>query len=229
MHFNVITLFPDMVKDVLSYGVIGKALESGLLTLQCFNPRDYADNKHNRVDDKPFGGGSGMVMMYDPLCRTLDAINASHDPGRVVFMTPQGKPLKQQACNSWSTQSAMTLLCGRYEGVDQRFIDRFVDEEISIGDYVISGGEMAACVVIDAVGRQVAGVLGSDESAATDSFMNGQLGYPQYTRSELLGQSGVPDVLLSGHHLAIQQWRDEQSAALTKQRRPDLLEGTSEG
>lgn len=229
MHFNVITLFPEMVNNALSFGVIGKALESGLLTVQCFNPRDFAGNKHNRVDDKPFGGGSGMVMMYDPLCRTLEAIGARHDTGPVVFMSPQGRPLKQQACNAWSEQAALTLLCGRYEGIDQRFIDRFVDEEISIGDYVISGGEMAACVVMDAVGRQVAGVLGSDESAATDSFMNGRLGYPQYTRSELLGQSGVPDVLLSGHHLAIQQWRDEQSLALTKQRRPDLLEGTSEG
>ncbi|MFC3194344.1 tRNA (guanosine(37)-N1)-methyltransferase TrmD [Marinicella sediminis] len=229
MHFNVITLFPQMVQQALSYGVIGKAIEAGLLTLSCYNPRDYAENKHNRVDDKPFGGGSGMVMMYDPLLRALDSVKQSGEVGPVVFMSPQGQPMKQADCNRWASKGTLTLLCGRYEGVDQRFIERHVDEEMSIGDYVISGGEMAACVAIDAVGRQVEGVLGSDESATTDSFMGGVLGYPQYTRSEILGQTGVPDVLLSGHHKAIQQWREEQSLSLTKRRRPDLLEGTSEG
>lgn len=229
MHFNVITLFPDMVRQALSYGVIGKAMESGLLSLNCFNPRDFAGNKHNRVDDKPFGGGSGMVMMYDPLVRTWEHMAEQVETGRLLFLSPQGRQIKQADCNQWSAARAVTLLCGRYEGVDQRFIDQYVDEEISIGDYVISGGEMAACVVIDAVGRQVEGVLGSEESAGTDSFMSGRLGYPQYTRSDILGQSGVPEVLLSGHHRAIQEWRDEQSLKLTKQRRPDLLEGTSEG
>lgn len=228
MEINVITLFPEMVEQTLRYGVIGKALESGLLKLNCFNPRDFAENKHNRVDDKPFGGGAGMVMMYDPLVRTLAHISAQKETGLVVFLSPQGEKLEQTHCNKWVSLSNITLLCGRYEGVDQRFIDRYVDKEISIGDYVISGGEMAACVVIDAMARQIDGVLGSDESAQTDSFMNGRLGYPQYTRSEMLGQSGVPSVLLSGHHEAIQKWRDAESLAITKRKRPDLLEGTSE-
>lgn len=228
MEINVITLFPEMVEQTLRYGVIGKAIESGLLKLNCFNPRDFAENKHNRVDDKPFGGGAGMVMMYDPLVRTLAHISAQTETGLVVFLSPQGEKLEQTHCNKWASLSNITLLCGRYEGVDQRFIDRYVDKEISIGDYVISGGEMAACVVIDAMARQIDGVLGSDESAQTDSFMNGRLGYPQYTRSEMLGQSGVPSVLLSGHHEAIQKWRDAESLAITKRKRPDLLEGTSE-
>ncbi len=228
MEINVITLFPQMVEQTLSYGVIGKAIEAGLLKLNCFNPRDFAENKHNRVDDKPFGGGAGMVMMYDPLVRTLEHIATKTEVGTVVFLSPQGHQLQQAHCNDWAKWSHITLVCGRYEGVDQRFIDEHVDIEISIGDYVISGGEMAACVVIDAMARQQKGVLGSDESADTDSFMNGRLGYPQYTRSEILGQSGVPSVLLSGHHEAIQKWRDVQSLEITKRRRPDLLEGTSE-
>ncbi len=228
MRFNVITLFPDMVHNALSFGVIGKAIEAGLLEINCVNPRDYAANKHNRVDDKPFGGGAGMVMMYDPLSRAVEAIRSQGGGAHVVFMSPQGQQLKQSHCNQWAGKAEMTLVCGRYEGIDQRFIDQYVDQEISIGDYVISGGEMAACVVIDAVARQLDGVLGDDESAATDSFMNGQLGVPQYTRSEMLGQSGVPDVLLSGHHQAIEAWRKQQAAEQTHIRRPDLMAGTSE-
>ncbi|TDR19486.1 tRNA (guanosine(37)-N1)-methyltransferase TrmD [Marinicella litoralis] len=229
MEINVITLFPDMVKQTLSYGVIGKAIEQGLLVLNCFNPRDFADNKHRRVDDKPFGGGAGMVMMYDPLIKTLDHIKRlGSNLGQVIFLSPQGEKMLQSHCNEWAKQENITLICGRYEGVDQRFIEEHVDLEISIGDYVISGGEMAACVAIDALGRQIEGVLGSEESAASDSFMNGRLGYPQYTRSDLLGQSGVPSVLLSGHHEDIRKWRDDQSLKLTKMRRPELLEGTSE-
>lgn len=218
-----------MVKQTLNYGVIGKAIENGLLELSCYNPRDFADNKHRRVDDKPFGGGAGMVMMYDPLVKTLEYIKSQKDNlGLVIFLSPQGEQLVQSHCNQWAEQKNITFVCGRYEGVDQRFIDGHVDLEISIGDYVISGGEMAACVAIDALGRQIKGVLGSDESAETDSFMSGQLGYPQYTRSEKLGQSGVPSILLSGHHADIKKWRDDQSLKLTKLRRPELLEGTSE-
>lgn len=229
MHINVLTLFPQMVSDALSYGVIGKAIDQGLVTLKCINPRDFAENKHHRVDDKPFGGGPGMVMMYDPLVRALQAAAQATEVGPVLCMTPHGEPLQQRHCNEWAKLPQITLVCGRYEGIDQRFIDEHVDQEISIGDYVISGGEMAACVVIDATVRQLAGVLGDSESAETDSFMTGQLGVPQYTRSELLGQSGVPAVLLSGHHQAIESWRQEQAKQLTQQRRPDLLEGTSEG
>ncbi len=199
MKLNIITLFPEMVKDALSFGVIGKAIENGLLTLNCVNPRDFAANKHNRVDDKPFGGGPGMVMMYDPMQRAMESVKQQGNMGEVVFLSPQGKQLDQSLCNELATRSCLTLVCGRYEGIDQRFVDEYVDQEISIGDYVISGGEMAACVVIDAIGRQIKGVLGDDESAMTDSFMTGLLGIPQYTRSDLLGQSGVPEVLLSGH------------------------------
>ncbi len=218
-----------MVEQALSYGVIGKAIKQGLMSLDCLNPRDFAENKHRRVDDKPFGGGPGMVMMYDPLCKALEHLKKASGPvGKVVFLTPQGSQLTQAHCNQWAEQQNITFICGRYEGVDQRFIDDHVDLELSIGDYVISGGEMAACVAIDALGRQIEGVLGSDESAETDSFMNGRLGYPQYTRSEKLGQSGVPSVLLSGHHEDIKLWREDQSLKLTKLRRPELLEGTSE-
>ncbi len=229
MHFNVVTLFPEMVENALRFGVIGKAIDSGLMTLNCINPRDFAENKHNRVDDKPFGGGPGMVMMYDPLHRSLQQLQQQGVVGRVVLMSPQGKQLKQSLCNTLALEANLTLVCGRYEGIDQRFIDQYVDQEISVGDYVISGGEMAACVVIDAIGRQLKGVLGDDESAETDSFMNGMLGTPQYTRSEILGQSGVPEVLLSGNHQAIKAWRAQQSTDLTKLKRPDLLAGTSEG
>ncbi len=229
MNFNVITLFPDMVKHTLSFGVIGKAIENGLVTISYINPRDFAENKHGRVDDKPFGGGPGMVMMYDPLKRALKNIENKGHAGDVVFLSPQGKELKQSVCNDLAKKNTLTLVCGRYEGIDQRFVDECVDQEISIGDYVISGGEVAACVVIDTVVRQIKGVLGDDESAMTDSFMNGMLGFPQYTRSDLLGQSGVPEVLLSGHHQAISAWREKQAAELTKLKRPDLLVGTSEG
>ncbi len=228
MNLNIITLFPDMVSNALSFGVIGKAIENGLLTINCVNPRDFAENKHNRVDDKPFGGGPGMVMMYDPLHRVMTSLEQQGQVGEVVYLSPQGKQLNQSWCNESAKKSCLTLVCGRYEGIDQRFVDQYVDQEISIGDYVISGGEMAACVVIDAIGRQIKGVLGDDESAETDSFMNGLLGIPQYTRSELLGQSGVPEVLLSGHHQAISAWREKQATALTKLKRPDLLAGTSE-
>jgi len=217
-----------MISEALRHGVIGKAVESNLIRVKCYNPRDFANNKHNRVDDKPFGGGAGMVMMYDPLARTVEHIESQSDLGQLLFLSPHGEQLKQAHCNQWGRMSSLTLLCGRYEGVDQRFIDEFVDKEISIGDYVISGGELAACVVIDAVGRQIEGVLGSEESAASDSFMNGLLGCPQYTRSEKLGQSGVPSVLLSGRHKDIAVWREDQSLKLTKLKRPDLLEGTSE-
>ncbi len=229
IYFNVITLFPKELESMVNCGVIGRALQQGLIHLRCYNPRDWADNKHRSVDDRPFGGGSGMVMMYDPLVRTLAAIKQQSPTTKVVFLTPHGQTLRQATCNRLAEFDNVTLICGRYEGVDQRFIDQHVDIELSLGDFVISGGELAAAVLIDAVSRQLPGVLGGVDSAETDSFMDGMLSYPQYTRSELLGQSGVPDVLLSGDHKKIAAWRQAQAIALTKQRRPDLLEGTSEG
>ncbi|KAA3638975.1 MAG: tRNA (guanosine(37)-N1)-methyltransferase TrmD [Proteobacteria bacterium] len=230
MNFNVITLFPEALMDMLSFGVIGRAIKDKHIKLRCFNPRDWSDNKHRRVDDRPFGGGAGMLMMYDPLYRTLMAIKQQDADTRVIYLSPQGQPLKQADCNQMAaTMGSITLLCGRYEGVDQRFIDAHVDLELSLGDYVISGGELAAAVLIDAVSRQIPGVLGDESSAQDDSFMSGKLGYPQYTRSELLGQSGVPEVLLSGDHQKIAAWRAAQALAKTKQQRPDLMAGTSEG
>lgn len=227
MRLNVITLFPQMVIDALSYGVIGRAIKQGVIELFLYNPRDYAENKHNTVDDKPFGGGAGMVMMYDPLYRTWQDMKEKGEVGPLLFMSPQGQKVTQELCNGWSELSAITLLCGRYEGIDQRFLDEYVDEEVSLGDYVISGGELAACVLIDAVARQIKGVLGAEDSAKTDSFMEPMLAPPQYTRSELLGQSGVPDVLLSGNHKAIAEWKSQQAQVVTKQKRPDLIAGTS--
>ena len=227
MQLNVITLFPQMVTDALSYGVIGRAIKQGLVHLSLYNPRDYAENKHNTVDDKPFGGGSGMVMMYDPLYRAWEDIKQSGESGPLLFMSPQGQQLTQTMCVDWSIMPALTLLCGRYEGIDQRFLEGYVDQEVSLGDYVISGGELAACVVIDAVARQIKGVLGADDSAKTDSFMLPTLAPAQYTRSEILGQSGVPQVLLSGNHKAIAEWRSLQALEATKLKRPDLIAGTS--
>jgi len=223
------TLFPEALKAMLSFGVIGRAIKDKRINLRCFNPRDWSDNKHRRVDDRPFGGGAGMLMMYDPLYRTLMAIKEKDADTRVVYLSPQGQPLKQAECNQMAMTDSVTLLCGRYEGVDQRFIDNHVDVELSLGDYVISGGELAAAVLIDAVSRQLPGVLGDESSAISDSFMDGHLAYPQYTRSEILGQSGVPAVLLSGDHKKIASWRAAQALKRTKQRRPDLMEGTSEG
>ena len=224
MKFNVITLFPDMVKDALSFGVIGKAIEAGLLEISCVNPRDFAANKHNRVDDKPFGGGAGMVMMYDPLCRAVEAIRSQGGGTHVVYMSPQGQQLKQSQCNQWAGEAELTLVCGRYEGIDQRFIDQYVDQEISIGDYVISGGELAAMVMIDGLSRLLPGVLGHQQSAEQDSFAEGLLDCPHYTRPEVYGEDVVPEVLLSGNHGAIRRWRLKQALGRTFVRRPDLLE-----
>ncbi len=228
MIFHVITLFPDMVKQAMSHGVIGRALQRKLIELHCHNPRDFAENRHNNVDDRPYGGGPGMVMMYDPLWRTLQHVQQSGTHEHLICLSPQGRRLDQTGVKRLAQRSSMTLLCGRYEGIDQRFIDRHVDEELSLGDFVISGGELAAGAVMDAVTRLLPGVLGDEDSARDDSFMHARLGCPQYTRSELLGDSGVPEVLLSGHHQAIEAWRTQEAMRLTKLKRPDLLAGTSE-
>ncbi|WP_395377082.1 tRNA (guanosine(37)-N1)-methyltransferase TrmD [Marinicella sp. W31] len=227
MRFNIITLFPEMVEQVMSYGVIGRAWKKGLIEVVSYNPRDYAEDRHRTVDDKPFGGGPGMVMMYDPLFRVVEELRAEKRFEGLDFLTPHGQTFNQEMAKNMAARQVVTLLCGRYEGVDQRFVDQCVDREISIGDFVVSGGELPACMVIDAVARLLPGVLGDDASSATDSFMQAQLGYPQYTRSEILGQSGVPDVLLSGHHERIEQWRMQEAERITRQKRPDLLAGTS--
>ncbi len=223
MKFTVITIFPEMVENALSYGVIGKALEKGLIELETINPRDFSTDKHNRVDDRPFGGGAGMVMMYDPLAAVVEQLKQQDKNLSLSFLSPSGKKLKQKTVNDLATQQHIVLLCGRYEGIDQRFINKYVDNEISLGDFVISGGELAAAVIIDAVARQIPKVLGDEDSAKTDSFMQNTLGAPQYTRSALLKTEGVPEVLLSGNHANIAKWREQKALEVTKEKRPDLL------
>lgn len=226
--FTVITIFPEMVRQSLSYGVIGKAIDAGLICVETVNPRDFSQDKHHRVDDRPFGGGAGMVMMYDPLAKAVDFIRQQHQNFTLSFLSPHGKTLNQKMVNDLAQKQHIVLLCGRYEGIDQRFIDKHVDEEISIGDFVISGGELAAAIIIDAVARQTPHVLGDEQSAKSDSFMNVSqqqvlLGPPQYTRSDELRQQGVPPVLLSGDHAKIAEWRAQQALNLTQIKRPDLI------
>ncbi|MCF6288014.1 MAG: tRNA (guanosine(37)-N1)-methyltransferase TrmD [Proteobacteria bacterium] len=224
MKFTVITIFPEMVKEVLDYGVIGKAIKSGLIQLATINPRDFSQDKHKRVDDRPFGGGAGMVMMYDPLAQAVEHLKQQDKDLKLSLLSPHGKQLKQNRVNKLAQQRHIVLLCGRYEGIDQRFIDKYVDDEISLGDFVISGGELAAATLIDAIARQIPGVLGDTDSAKTDSFMQDTLTAPQYTRSDILRQDGVPAVLLSGNHAKIAKWREQQALKTTKIKRPDLLE-----
>jgi tRNA (guanine37-N1)-methyltransferase len=222
--FGVITLFPEMFVPFTKQGVTGRAVKSGQLHVDCYNPRDYTQDRHRTVDDRPYGGGPGMLMMVKPL---EDAIKAAKqkagEQAKVIYLSPQGKQLNQAKVKALANDDQMILLCGRYEGIDERVIERHVDEEISIGDYVLSGGELPAMVLIDAVARLVPGVLGHKASALEDSFANGLLDCPHYTRPEVLEGQTVPDVLLSGNHEKIRQWRLEQSLLRTLQRRPELL------
>ncbi len=220
----VVTLFPQMFDALSGHGVTGRAVERGLLQLMRINPRDFTRDPHRSVDDRPYGGGPGMVLRVEPL---RDAIRSARDrigPTRVVYLTPQGRRLDQPACASFAADRALVLVCGRYEGIDERVIDQEVDEEWSIGDYVVSGGEVAAMVLIDAVTRLLPGVLGHVGSAVEDSFAGGLLDCPHYTRPEEVDGLRVPDVLLGGDHAAIQRWRLKQALGRTWQRRPDLLE-----
>lgn len=227
MRIDVVSLFPEFIAQCAGFGVVGRAQERGLLALQGWNPRDFAEGNYRRVDDRPFGGGPGMVMMVDPLRRSLAAAKqADPAPAPVVYLTPQGQPLTQKKVRELAARPRLVLLCGRYEGVDERLIAAEVDEEISIGDYVLSGGELAAAVLIDAVARLQEGALNDAESAAQDSFEGegGWLDCPHYTHpaSHELGE--VPAVLRSGDHAAIARWRRQQSLGRTATRRPDLLD-----
>ncbi|MFI3220696.1 MAG: tRNA (guanosine(37)-N1)-methyltransferase TrmD [Methylococcales bacterium] len=225
MRFDVISLFPDMVSSAAQIGVTGKAIERGIVSLSVWNPRDYTHDKHKTVDDRPYGGGPGMVMKYQPL---HDAVSAAKQAGyansKVVYLSPQGKPITQALLSSVAQNSQLILVAGRYEGVDERFVDLDCDEEWSIGDYVISGGELAALIVIDAVTRLLPDVLGDEQSAVQDSHTDGLLDCPHFTRPEQLAGRAVPDVLLSGNHADISRWRMKQALGRTWQRRPDLLE-----
>ncbi|KFN41289.1 tRNA (guanosine(37)-N1)-methyltransferase TrmD [Arenimonas oryziterrae] len=226
MRIDVLSLFPDFIRQCAQVGVVGRAVERGLLTVEPWNPRDFATDNYRRVDDRPFGGGPGMVMLPEPLSACLAAARAASAlPARVIYLSPQGKPLTQAKARELAALPRLVMVCGRYEGLDERFIEKEIDEELSIGDYVLSGGELAAAVVIDAVGRLQAGALNDAESAEQDSFEDGLLDCPHYTRSESLGTEGVPAVLLSGDHAKIARWRRQQSLGRTWLRRPDLLEG----
>lgn len=224
MRFDVISLFPEMFAALRS-GVSGRALERGQLELVVWNPRDYAQDVHRSVDDRPYGGGPGMVMMVEPLERAIDAAKATAPDSPVVYLSPQGRRLDQAAVVDLAAQPGLILLAGRYEGVDERLIEARVDQEWSIGDYVLSGGELPAMVVIDAVARLLPGVLGHADSAEQDSFAVGLLDCPHYTRPDVIDGNAVPDVLLSGNHESIRRWRLKQALGRTWLRRPDLIEG----
>lgn len=219
MKFDILTLFPEMFKQ-LSESIIGRAQEKGLIDINLINIRDFSKDKHKKVDDTPYGGGAGMVLMPDVVYDAYSSIQNKN--GKVIYLSPQGKVLDQKKVKELSNEENLILLCGHYEGIDQRVLDEIVDEEISIGDYVLTGGELPAMVLIDAVSRHIKGVL-SDESTKEESFSNNRLEYPQYTRPEVFRGKRVPEVLISGHHGNIKKWRDEQSLEITKIKRPDLL------
>lgn len=225
MHFDVVSLFPEMVLGAARCGVTGRAIENQLVGLSVWNPRDFTYDRHRTVDDRPYGGGPGMVMKLQPLLETVAAAKSDHSLTccKIVYLSPQGKPLTQALLAEASQLDRLILIAGRYEGIDERFIESVCDEEWSLGDYVLSGGELAALVVIDAVTRLIPGVLGDEESAKQDSYFSGLLDCPHYTRPEQSDLGNVPEVLLSGNHAAIDRWRLKQSLGRTWLRRPDLL------
>ena len=220
MKFDVLTLFPEMFEP-LKQSIIKRAVEKNLIDINLINIRDFSEDKHNKVDDTPYGGGAGMLMKPDVVDRAYNSIKSEN--AKVIYLTPQGKRLNQRIVRDLSKQEQLILLCGHYEGIDQRVLDKIVDEEISIGDYVLTGGELPAMVLIDSVSRYVDGVL-SDESTDEESFSNGLLEYPQYTRPEIFDNVKVPDVLISGHHENIRKWRRERSLENTFKKRPEMLE-----
>ncbi|SDS83791.1 tRNA (Guanine37-N(1)-) methyltransferase [Halopseudomonas xinjiangensis] len=225
MWAGVVTLFPEMFSALTEYGVTGRAVTREQLKVVFSNPRDHAHDRHRTVDDRPFGGGPGMLMKVEPLLEAIEAIREqAPSPPRVIYLSPQGRPLTQQRAQELARLDSIVLLCGRYEGIDERIIDMCVDEEISIGDYVLSGGELGAMVLLDSVARLIPGVLGHADSAAEDSFTEGWLDCPHYTRPEEFAERRVPEVLLSGNHALIRRWRLKQSLGRTWQRRPELLE-----
>lgn len=223
MQIGVVTLFPEMFDAVIDYGITSRAVDQGLLTVSCWNPRSFTADRHQTVDDRPYGGGPGMVMKIEPLRAAIQAARAELGEARVAYMSPQGRPLDQAGAIELAGRSQLILVAGRYEGIDERLLEMEVDEEWSLGDYVLSGGELAAMVMIDAVTRLLPGALGDDLSAAQDSFSDGLLDCPHYTRPEDYQGRKVPEVLLSGNHEAIRRWRLKQSLGRTHLRRPELL------
>lgn len=223
-RFDVVSLFPEMIAGALAFGVAGRALTEGRVGLELWNPRDYSDDPHRSVDDRPYGGGPGMVMKFAPLAAAVRAARAARaDAAPVIYLSPQGARFDSARAQALAAGPGAILVCGRYEGVDERFVEGCVDAELSIGDYVLSGGEPAALVVLDAVFRLVPGVLGAAESAAEDSFVAGLLDCPHYTRPEEIEGRRVPEVLLSGDHAAIRRWRRSEAERRTRERRADLV------
>jgi len=222
---GVVSLFPDMFDVFTKQGVFGRAVKNGIINFNCFNPRDYAYDKHRTVDDRPYGGGPGMLMMVQPLRDAIGAAKAeAGENAKVIYLSPQGRKLDQQGVRELSQNSRLILVAGRYEGIDERVIEADIDEQWSVGDYVLSGGELPALTLIDAVARFIPGVLGHNQSAEQDSFSDGLLDCPHYTRPEILDSKNVPSVLLSGDHKAIRQWRLTESIKRTWQQRPELLD-----
>ena len=225
MNYHVLTLFPEMIEQGLNTSIIGRAMDKGLLTLNAVNIRDYAFNKHSKVDDYPYGGGAGMVMQAEPVFCAYEGVTKDMtSKPRVLYMTPQGRVFDQKMAQELAEEENLVFLCGHYEGIDERVLEEIVTDYVSIGDYVLTGGELPAMVMIDTVSRMVPGVLSNDESAGDESFQDGLLEYPQYSRPEEWHGKKVPPVLMSGHHANVEVWRREQSLERTRERRPDLYE-----
>ncbi|MGN0133231.1 MAG: tRNA (guanosine(37)-N1)-methyltransferase TrmD [Anaerotignum sp.] len=222
-QFFVLTLFPEMIEQTLSHSIMGRAQRDGLISIEATNIRDYTLNKQKHVDDYPYGGGAGMVMQGQPIYDAYQSLMPRAKGARVVYMTPQGRPFTQRVAEELAQEESLVFLCGHYEGVDERLIEEIVTDEISLGDFVLTGGELAAITIIDAVSRLVPGVLGKEESFADESFSDGLLEYPQYTRPPVFMGREVPEVLLSGHHANVAKWRREQALLRTAKKRPDLL------
>ena len=225
MKFYIMTLFPDMVMDGLNTSIIGRAVNQGLLSIEAVNIRDYAFNKHNSVDDYPYGGGAGMLMQAEPVFQCYQALTEriGRKP-RVVYLSPQGKTFNQSMAEAFASEEELAFLCGHYEGIDERVLEEIVTDYVSIGDYVLTGGELPAMIMVDAISRLVPGVLHNDVSTEFESFQDNLLEYPQYSRPEVWHDKRVPEVLMSGHHANIEKWRREQSVIRTAKNRPDLLE-----
>ena len=225
MNFHILTLFPEMVMNGLNTSIIGRAINNGLLTIEAVNIRDFAENKHNRVDDYTYGGGAGMLMQAGPVFGAYQSIaEKTEKKPRVIYLSPQGQTFSQEMAEDFAKEEELVFLCGHYEGIDERVLEEIVTDYVSIGDYVLTGGELPAMVMIDAISRLLPGVLHNDASAEFESFQDNLLEYPQYTRPEEWHGKKVPEVLLSGHHVNIEKWRREQSVIRTAKRRPDLLE-----
>jgi tRNA (guanine37-N1)-methyltransferase len=226
MHYRVVTLFPELIDAALGVGLLGKAVAAGRVRVSCLSPRRFTTDRHQSVDDAPYGGGSGMVLSVEPIAKALDALAAEHGPSHTVLLSPQARRFDQQAAQRLAALPELTLICGRYEGFDER-VRALVDEEISLGDFVLNGGEIAALAIIEASARLLPGVLGNEQSLEEESHARGLLEYPHYTRPRVFREQAVPDVLLSGDHARIARWRRQQALARTRARRPDLFAALS--